>query len=379
MYNYSFFIPTVSYLPFLTISMSSFTVDPNIAKAKTLSTDFYTDSKYYAEAKEKIFSQAWQFVGDTSLISEPGQCHPFILLESYLDEPLLLTRDKDNGIHCLSNVCTHRGTILVHEPCKATNLRCRYHGRLFSLDGSFRSMPEFKEVENFPTRDDDLTQLPVFQWGNWLFTSLNKNSKPEPYFQDMISRVGWLPVNDFVFRPELSQSYTVNAHWALYCENYLEGFHIPFVHAGLNAVVDFGKYTTEIFKYSNLQLGMAKNSDAVFDLPESSRDYGKKIAAYYFWIFPNMMFNYYPWGLSINLIQPLNIEQCKVSFFTYLWKENEYNTGAGSDLNTVEMEDEEVVEAVQKGIRSRFYKHGRYSVTREQGTHHFHRIITEFM
>jgi choline monooxygenase len=37
------------------------------------------------------------------------------------------------------------------------------------------------------------------------------------------------------------------------------------------------------------------------------------------------------------------------------------------------------VENVQKGIRSRFYKHGRYSVTREQGTHHFHRLIAEFM
>jgi choline monooxygenase len=34
---------------------------------------------------------------------------------------------------------------------------------------------------------------------------------------------------------------------------------------------------------------------------------------------------------------------------------------------------------VQKGIRSRFYQHGRYSVTREQGTHHFHRIISEIM
>ena len=44
-----------------------------------------------------------------------------------------------------------------------------------------------------------------------------------------------------------------------------------------------------------------------------------------------------------------------------------------------ELEDEEVVQNVQKGIRSRFYKHGRYSVKREQGTHHFHSLIAEFM
>jgi choline monooxygenase len=45
----------------------------------------------------------------------------------------------------------------------------------------------------------------------------------------------------------------------------------------------------------------------------------------------------------------------------------------------VEYEDEEVVENVQKGIRSRFYTHGRYSPKREQGTHHFHSLIAEFM
>jgi choline monooxygenase len=356
-----------------------FSVDPNIATAKTLSTEFYTQAGYYSEAREKIFSQTWQFAGDRSFINLPGQCYPFILLENYLDEPLVLTRDNDNRIHCLSNVCTHRGTIVVQEACKVSNLRCRYHGRIFNLDGSFRSMPEFKEVQNFPTSDDDLTRLPVFEWGNLLFTSLNKNCSPELYFQDMISRVGWLPVQDFVFRPGLSKTYLVNAHWALYCENYLEGFHIPFVHAGLNAVIDFGNYTTELFRYSNLQLGIAKAEDDIFDLPVNSPDYGKQVAAYYFWVFPNMMFNFYPWGLSINIVQPLNIGQCRVSFLTYIWKEDKFNRGAGADLNTVEIEDEEVVEAVQKGVRSRFYQHGRYSVTREQGTHHFHSIISEFM
>lgn len=359
--------------------MPVFNVDPDIAKARTVSTDFYNDPGYYDEAKEKIFSRSWQFIGDLNNINNPGQCHPFTLLESYLDEPLLLTRDKEHNIHCLSNVCTHRGTILVKEPCKVANLRCRYHGRQFNLDGTFRSMPEFKEVENFPNEDDNLARLPVFQWSNLLFVSLKNDLGPDIYFGDMMKRVSWLPLHDFIFKPGLTKNYTVNAHWALYCENYLEGFHIPFVHAGLNAVIDFNDYTTELFKYSNLQLGIAKDDDDIFELPKDSPDYGKKVAAYYFWVFPNMMFNFYPWGLSINLVQPLNIRQCRVTFFTYVWKEVKFNTGAGSDLNTVEMEDEEVVEAVQKGIQSRFYKHGRYSVTREQGTHHFHRIVSEFM
>ncbi len=359
--------------------MKRFAVDANIAVAKTLHTDFYTDPALYELSKEKIFTPSWQFIGDTSLAKEAGECFPFTFLDGYLDEPLVLTRDKAGTLHCLSNVCTHRGAIVVQEPCKVSNLRCRYHGRLFKLDGAFHSMPEFKEVKDFPTKDDDLTHLPLFQWGPWLFASLDRNSDPAPYLQDMIDRVGWLPVNEFKPRPDLSKDYMVQAHWALYCENYLEGFHIPFVHAGLNAVIDFGNYTTELFRYSNLQLGIAKDDEDCFDLPPSSPDHGKKVAAYYFFVFPNMMFNFYPWGLSVNIVQPYSQSKCKVSFRTYVWKEDKYNTGAGSDLNTVEMEDEEVVEAVQKGVRSRFYQHGRYSVTREQGTHHFHRIVSSFI
>ncbi len=165
----------------------------------------------------------------------------------------------------------------------------------------------------------------------------------------------------------------------MYCENYLEGFHIPFVHAGLNAVIDYGAYTTELFRYSSLQLGIAKENEVCFNLPPSSPDHGKKIAAYYFWIFPNTLFNFYPWGLSINVVKPTAIDKTKVCFYTYLWNESKYNVGAGSNLDKVEMEDEAIVENVQKGIRSSFYKQGRYSVTREQGTHHFHRLISEHL
>lgn len=354
-----------------------FYVEPDISIAKTLSTDFYTDPAVYEQAKEKLFAGSWQFIGDAGFVNEPGRCYPFTLLEDYLNEPLLLTRDQQQAIHCISNVCTHRGTLVVKEPCKTVNLRCRYHGRQFGLDGHFISMPEFKEVKNFPTAADNLAALPLYQWGPLLFTSLQANASPDPYLKDMVDRVGWLPLQEFVFRPDLSKDYMVQAHWALYCENYLEGFHIPFVHAGLNAVLDFGNYVTELFRYSNLQLGIAKDGEDVFQLPASSPDYGKQVAAYYFFVFPNMMFNFYPWGLSINIVKPVGVQQCQVSFLTYVWKEELFNRGAGSDLNQVEMEDEEVVEAVQKGIRSRFYNHGRYSVTREQGTHHFHRIISE--
>jgi choline monooxygenase len=357
----------------------NFHIDPNIARAYTLPTEFYLDQAHFETAREKIFARSWQFVGDTDQVKENGWVTPVNLLEQYIDEPLLLSRDKDGALHCLSNVCTHRGNLVVERPCKLNDIRCKYHGRRFNLDGKFLSMPEFKEVENFPSAEDNLSQLPLYRWAKWLFTSLSATAPAETFLREMIQRVGWMPFQDFHFRPELSRDYIVEANWALYCENYLEGFHIPFVHAGLNAVIDYGNYTTELYRYGVLQLGLAKDEDIAFDLPETSPDYGKHVAGYYFWIFPNIMFNFYPWGLSINIVKPLSLARTKVSFLSYVWDENKLRQGAGANLHQVEMEDEDVVQHVQKGIRSRFYKHGRYSVKRETGTHHFHRLISEFM
>ena len=375
-----------------------FVIDPDITRARTLDTDFYTDPQLFTLSKELIFAPSWQFIADTDQVPGPGDACPLTILENYLDEPIALVRDKDNTLRFLSNVCTHRGNLVVNEACRLTNLRCRYHGRLFDLDGSFRSMPEFKEVKDFPSAADNLTRLPLGQWGKWLFTSLAPTGpasslpgasaspdpafgSPAPTFHDfwgpLIQRLSWLPLDRYVLRPDRSRDFTVRAHWALYCENYLEGFHIPFVHAGLNSVIDFGNYTTELFDYSNLQLGIAMDGEEIFDLPPSSPDYGKKVAAYYFFVFPNLMFNFYPWGLSINIVKPVTPNETKVSFLTYVADETRYNKGAGAGLDTVELEDEEVVEAVQKGIRSKFYTHGRYSATREQGTHHFHRLIAQ--
>lgn len=359
--------------------MSKFDIDPNIARAKTIDTDIYLNPEYFEKAKEKIFASTWQFIGDTDQVKDPGWVTPVNLLENYINEPLILSRDKQGELSCLSNVCTHRGNLLVEKPCKLNDIRCKYHGRRFHLNGKFLSMPEFKEVENFPSKDDDLTQLPLFQWGKLLFTSLKQTLDAKPFFKEMMDRVSWMPLQEFNFRPEHSRDYIIDANWALYCENYLEGFHIPFVHAGLNAVIDYGNYTTELYPYSSLQLGLAKDEDIIFDLPPGSPDAGKKIAGYYFWVFPNMMFNFYPWGLSINIVRPLEVSKTKVSFLSYVWDENKLRQGAGADLHQVEMEDEDVVQNVQKGIRSRFYKHGRYSVKRETGTHHFHRLLAKFI
>jgi choline monooxygenase len=126
-------------------------------------------------------------------------------------------------------------------------------------------------------------------------------------------------------------------------------------------------------------MGIARAGEPVFDLPKDHRDYGKRVAAFYFWLFPNIMLNFYPWGLSVNVIYPLGPARTRVSFISYVWDESKRDQGVGGDLHKVEMEDEEVVESVQKGVSSRLYDRGRFSARREIGTHHFHRLLAQSM
>ena len=177
----------------------------------------------------------------------------------------------------------------------------------------------------------------------------------------------------------MSKEYIIDANWALYCDNYLEGFHIPFIHKDLAQTLDYDNYDIKLFDFCNLQIGVSESSIGCFELPKSSLDYGKNIAAYYYWLFPNLMLNFYPWGLSINIVFPLSKNQTKIVFRSYVWDESKLHVGAGADLNKVELEDEEIVQRVQKGVSSRFYNHGRFSPSMEQGVHHFHRLISRFM
>jgi len=360
------------------IKLKAFTIHPNIELAETLPSHFYRSQEVYDALIEKVFAKTWQFVGDDSLAATEGQLFPFRFLEFGLEEPMLLTNDGE-GLNCVSNVCTHRGNILCHDPCQAKQILCGYHGRRFDLKGNFKHMPQFADAQDFPRTEDHLHGFPLKRFGPWLFTALEEQMEFQQVIDAMNKKVGFLPLEEFTLDRSRNKDYLVNAHWALYCDNYLEGFHIPFVHDGLNAMLDYGKYETTIYPEANLQIGHSAGGEHVFDLPEGHEDYGQAISAYYFWIFPNMMFNFYPWGCSINVVKPISINRTKVSFITYVYDEAKLDTGAGAALDKVEREDEFVVEGVFKGMQSRVYKTGRYSPKMERGVHHFHSLLADYL
>ena len=92
-----------------------------------------------------------------------------------------------------------------------------------------------------------------------------------------------------------------------------------------------------------------------------------------------MMFNFYPWGLSLNIVYPEGPERTRISFQTYLLPDANLKNFRDQVLDVTEMEDEHVVLKVQQGVKSRLYVRGRYSPSMERCVHHFHRLITQAM
>ncbi|MAV65298.1 MAG: choline monooxygenase [Candidatus Marinimicrobia bacterium] len=337
-------------------------VDQDISVAKSLNSCFYLNEEYYSLCLQKIFKNSWQFVGHKSQYSNNTQT-PLTLFQDSINEPIVLI--KNNGVYSfLSNVCTHRGHIITQKKCTKKTMKCTYHGRLFDLNGKMLSMPGFKNVKNFPSDSDNLVKLPSFEWSDFLFTGITPKIRIESLINDFSNRLKKFPFDNLRYSPEFSKTYYLDANWALYCENYLEGLHVPFVHKGLNGEIDIQSYKTELLDNGVLQYTKDKRND---------------VYAYYYWIFPNMMFNFYDWGLSINLVEPMSINRTRVKFLTYPVVEDIKIKSKITELHDVEIEDEEVVLNVQKGIQSQFYENGRYSAEYEKGTHHFHRLICDYL
>ena len=318
------------------------------------------------------FSLNWHFAAHESQLSDKSAIE-LRHLDSLLGEPMMLVSGDE--IRCISNVCTHRGMLLVDGSCSKSTLQCPYHGRTFGLDGSMKSMPEFDLVQDFPTAQDDLRIFPSISWKGLVFTGLEPSGL-EACLKEMEARIGWMPIEKFEHDHSRNRCYEIRANWALYVDNYLEGFHIPFVHNDLNRALDYDDYRTEIFDGGVLQIGIANDGEPIFEIPEESPDFGLKVAAYYYWIYPGLMLNFYPWGLSVNLVLPLSVDRTMIEYQGFVWDKKFLGKGAGGDLDKVEEEDQFVVESTHRGVSSVSYERGRYSPSKEIGVHHFHQMLT---
>jgi choline monooxygenase len=323
----------------------------------------------------RVFARAWHCLPPATAPAAADSALPFTLLPGCLDEPLVATRGAGGVERVLSNACTHRGALVATSACAGRELRCPYHGRRFGLDGRCRGAPGFEQDADFTREQDHQPAAPTHRRGALRFVALEPALAFDDWAQALDGRLGFLPFATMRHEPAGEREFEIAADWTLYVENYLEGFHVPFVHPSLARTLDLSRYHYEAVPHGHMQLAEARADEPAIAPPAGHPDAGRRLAAYYLWLWPNLMLNAYPWGLSVNAVEPCGTDRTRVRYHRFTWAEQHLGTGAGADLDQVELEDQAVVESVQRGMRARLWRGAALHPRHEDGVRAFQRML----
>jgi choline monooxygenase len=353
--------------------LQQFDPERPLDRAATIPNTWYSDQEVFELERRAIFGDTWQIVGRADQVTEPGS---FFTAE-VAGEPILVIRDEAGELRAFYNVCRHRAARVAPEAeGKVKKLRCRYHGWTYDLSGRLRGTPEFDGVTDFCREDNGLAPVQVSLWGQLVAVDLGmKSSSLEKYLSPLPDRTADLGLDRLRFAGR--RDYRLACNWKVFVDNYLDGgYHINTVHPGLAGVIDYSQYRTEISNNTSVQISPLKSNP-------NDQEVGKVRAgpaAYYWWVFPNFMMNIYTGIMDTNLVLPLGTDSCRVIMDFY------FDRTEGSDAkrfieqsievgHQIQLEDVGICEEVQKGLASRSFSTGRFSVKREAGGYYFHQLL----
>jgi phenylpropionate dioxygenase-like ring-hydroxylating dioxygenase large terminal subunit len=328
-----------------------------LERAWTIPGEWYTDPRIAELERRRVFAHSWQLVGRTDQLAAPGA---YVTAE-VAGEPVLVVRGTDGALRGFFNVCRHHAAAVMTTPCGvADRLRCPYHGWTYDLEGKLRGVPEFDGVEGFDKAAMGLAPLAVATWQQLVFVHLDPDPAPLVEVQLDIASL------QFCERRE----YTLGCNWKVFVDNYLDGgYHVPHLHGDLASILSHKDYTIETFERVCLQSSPITDGDA---LARTGR-------ALYYWIYPNLMLNWYDGYLDTNLVIPLGVDRTKVVFDFYFADISDAamprNRESIAVSDKIQDEDLAICESVQRGLSSRAYRAGRLSVRREAGENLFHKLL----
>jgi choline monooxygenase len=173
------------------------------------------------------------------------------------------------------------------------------------------------------------------------------------------------------------REYAIQANWKVVVENFLECYHCAVSHPGFANLIDLDKYQVVPYERCSVQRGPLKANVRVPRSEHFGAEAGREGIYTYLW--PNFMLNVYPGAgnASTNLILPVDEHHC-LAVYEFFFSES---TPEGQQramvefIDQVQREDIIIVESVQRGLRSGFYKQGQLILSRENGIQHFQKLV----
>ena len=332
---------------------------------KTISSSWYSDEKILKIEKENIFSKSWHLLGSIDQIPDKGD----YLIKTINEQPIVVIKDKVGEINVFYNVCQHRGCVLLEKDGNSKQIKCGYHGWVYELNGKLKATRGF-DKEDLDFEKLNLKSIEHYIWMNQIFVKLQSDCNNLPKtLKEIENIISPIKFDNYLFH--LRKSYKIKCNWKVYMDNYLEGFHIPLVHPKLNNVIDYKSYSTEIFDNFSLQWCHINAESS----PYKKTDDASK--AYYFTLFPNILFNIAPGRLQTNIIEPIDASSCNV-YFDYYFETEEDLESIQEDISfseKIQNEDINICERIQIGLESDGFDHGIFSKKYETGVSHFQSYI----
>lgn len=279
-------------------------------------------------------------------------------------EPVVVARDRNGELRGLSNVCPHRGSVIMTGSGNTAALQCPYHAWTFRLDGRLSAAPQM------PGLDLDLHCLPrlaVEEWQGWVFVNIDGTAAPlehqlaeltkrvEPYRLGELRRVGRLESE-------------VACNWKLAVENFAESYHHAAVHPQ-TLQRDFPGQRSEPQTGGSAPWMWLEHESTNPDVEPFA-----VVLAY-----PSHMFTIVRgYGMDWLRLEALGPERTRLVTELFLPEELSENerlvTGLFEMTANVNAEDARCLERVAAGLRSRFAAAGPVSPL-EAGCDHFRRWL----
>ncbi|WP_223789600.1 aromatic ring-hydroxylating oxygenase subunit alpha [Marinicella meishanensis] len=331
-------------------------------QAHSLPAEVYANGLFTVLDRTEVLQRSWQLVGHQSQIPTTGDW----VVHEVAEQPIIVV-NTGAGIQALHNVCRHRAGPLATTSGHGKTLRCRYHGWNYHLDGRLKSAPEMHTTAGFSVADHRLPKIKTAIWQGLIFVALKDDVPPLNEVTAGIDQI-LAPIDLTTMPFNRRDEFIIDCNWKVYVENYLEGYHLPHVHPGLNQLLDYKSYQTQLSRWHSHQFSPLEQSEGIYGAGQ----------AHYFFIYPNTMLNVLPNRLQTNQVLPLSHNRCRV-LFDYCYAEvPDLASLIAQDQqfsDQVQAEDIGICEAVQKGLNSGSYASGPLCMKREAGLHHFQELL----